>query len=162
MTPVSATTPVPVVPPVPPTVTPVAPPLSTMAEAMVKVPVLFCRTPSVPPAPALPVRFPPVIVCVLLPTEEEAMMVPSTPRVLLPPIVTVIPLYLLAKSLGLFDTYWILIAIYTLSGLPLVVWVCWSRVELGDHTLAEVLSGAVMGLVVGGLGFWAFLAALHS
>ncbi|WP_370943049.1 phosphatase PAP2 family protein [Amycolatopsis sp. cg5] len=46
--------------------------------------------------------------------------------------------------------------------LPLVVWVCWSRVELGDHTPAEVLSGAVMGLVVGGLGFWAILAAIRG
>lgn len=42
---------------------------------------------------------------------------------MLPPIVTVIPLFLLAQALGILDTYWILIAIYTLSGLPLVVWV---------------------------------------
>ena len=42
---------------------------------------------------------------------------------MLPPIVSVIPLYLLAKMLGIFDTYWILIAVYTLAGLPFVVWV---------------------------------------
>ncbi|MGD9536358.1 MAG: carbohydrate ABC transporter permease [Alphaproteobacteria bacterium] len=42
---------------------------------------------------------------------------------MLPPIVSVIPLYLLAKQLGIFDTYWILIAVYTLAGLPFVVWV---------------------------------------
>ncbi|SDZ09491.1 PAP2 superfamily protein [Amycolatopsis xylanica] len=46
--------------------------------------------------------------------------------------------------------------------LPLVIWVCWSRVELGDHTRSEVLSGAVMGLVVGGFGFWAILAAIQG
>ena len=42
---------------------------------------------------------------------------------MLPPIVSVIPLFLLAKKFGLFDTYTILIAIYTLMGLPFVVWV---------------------------------------
>jgi multiple sugar transport system permease protein len=42
---------------------------------------------------------------------------------MLPPIVSVIPLFLLARQFGLFDTYWILIAIYTLMGLPFVVWV---------------------------------------
>lgn len=42
---------------------------------------------------------------------------------MLPPIVSVIPLFLLAKKLGLFDTHAILIAIYTLMGLPFVVWV---------------------------------------
>lgn len=56
---------------------------------------------------------------------------------MLPPIVTVIPLYLLAKSLGLFDTYWILIAIYTLSGLPLVVWVMRVFVEEIPRSIEE-------------------------
>ena len=42
---------------------------------------------------------------------------------MLPPIVSVIPLFLLAREFGLFDTYWILIAIYILMGLPFVVWV---------------------------------------
>jgi multiple sugar transport system permease protein len=42
---------------------------------------------------------------------------------MLPPIVSVIPLFLLAQKFGLFDTYWILIAVYTLMGLPFVVWV---------------------------------------
>jgi multiple sugar transport system permease protein len=42
---------------------------------------------------------------------------------MLPPIVTVIPYFILARLLGLFDTHILLIAIYTLSGLPFVVWV---------------------------------------
>ncbi|WP_307868183.1 hypothetical protein [Umezawaea beigongshangensis] len=49
------------------------------------------------------------------------------------------------------------------SGLwPLVflvpaVLVAWSRVELGDHTTAQVLAGALMGVVVGGGTFWVLL-----
>ncbi len=42
---------------------------------------------------------------------------------MLPPIVTVIPFFILARLLGLFDTHILLVAIYTLSGLPFVVWV---------------------------------------
>jgi len=42
---------------------------------------------------------------------------------MLPPIVSVIPLFIIARKLGLFDTPWLLIAIYTLNGLPFVVWV---------------------------------------
>ncbi len=42
---------------------------------------------------------------------------------MLPPIVSVIPLFIIAKQLGIFDTPWLLIAVYTLSGLPFVVWV---------------------------------------
>ena len=42
---------------------------------------------------------------------------------MLPPIVTVIPFFILARLLGLFDTHILLIAIYTLAGLPFVVWV---------------------------------------
>lgn len=42
---------------------------------------------------------------------------------LLPPIVSVIPLYLIAKEIGLFDTHLLLIMIYTLAGLPFVVWI---------------------------------------
>jgi multiple sugar transport system permease protein len=42
---------------------------------------------------------------------------------MVPPIVSVIPLFILARKLGIFDTYWILIAIYTSMGLPLAVWV---------------------------------------
>ena len=42
---------------------------------------------------------------------------------MLPPIVSVIPLFILAKQLGIFDTPLLLIAVYTLSGLPFVVWV---------------------------------------
>ncbi|MFO1091325.1 MAG: carbohydrate ABC transporter permease [Hyphomicrobiales bacterium] len=42
---------------------------------------------------------------------------------MLPPMVSVIPLFMIAKALGVFDTPWLLIAIYTLNGLPFVVWV---------------------------------------
>ncbi len=42
---------------------------------------------------------------------------------LLPPIVSVIPLYLLSKWLGIFDTHLVLILIYALAGLPFVVWI---------------------------------------
>jgi hypothetical protein len=40
---------------------------------------------------------------------------------------------------------------------PLVVWVCWSRVALRDHTAPQVSWGAVLGFVVGGLGYWVLL-----
>jgi multiple sugar transport system permease protein len=42
---------------------------------------------------------------------------------MLPPIVSVVPMFILARWLGVFDTYWLLIAAYALSGLPFVVWV---------------------------------------
>ncbi|WP_292097801.1 carbohydrate ABC transporter permease, partial [Mesorhizobium sp.] len=42
---------------------------------------------------------------------------------MLPPMVSVIPLFIIAKQLGIFDTPWLLIAVYTLNGLPFVVWV---------------------------------------
>lgn len=32
--------------------------------------------------------------------------------------------------------------------------VAWSRVELGDHTTAQVLAGTAMGVIVGGGSFW--------
>lgn len=43
--------------------------------------------------------------------------------------------------------------------LLLVLWVCWSRVHLHDHTLSEALSGVVLGLVAGG-GYWLVATAL--
>jgi hypothetical protein len=39
-------------------------------------------------------------------------------------------------------------------------WVAWSRVALRDHTTPEVLAGLLMGVVVGGGGYWALLTAL--
>ena len=42
---------------------------------------------------------------------------------MMPPMVSVIPLLLIARQLGVFDTPWFLIAIYALNGLPFVVWV---------------------------------------
>ncbi len=47
----------------------------------------------------------------------------------------------------------ILAAAYTAWLLPLllvVASVCWSRVRLGDHTVAQVTVGTVLGIVVGG------------
>jgi hypothetical protein len=43
----------------------------------------------------------------------------------------------------------------------LIAWVAWSRVRLGDHTTAEVLAGLLMGVVVGGGGYWVLLTALR-
>ncbi|WP_158225465.1 carbohydrate ABC transporter permease [Rhizobium sp. 11515TR] len=42
---------------------------------------------------------------------------------MLPPIVSVIPMFIIARQLGIFDTPWLLTAAYALSGLPFVVWV---------------------------------------
>jgi multiple sugar transport system permease protein len=42
---------------------------------------------------------------------------------MLPPIVSVIPLFIIARWLGVFDTPWLLIAVYALTGLPFVVWI---------------------------------------
>lgn len=42
---------------------------------------------------------------------------------MLPPIVSVIPMFIIARQLGIFDTPWLLIAAYALAGLPFVVWV---------------------------------------
>lgn len=40
-----------------------------------------------------------------------------------------------------------------------VAWVVWPRIALRDHTSPEVLAGSVMGVVVGGGGYWGPLAA---
>lgn len=42
---------------------------------------------------------------------------------MLPPIVAVVPLFVLGKNLGLFNTHGYVIAIYTLFSLPFAVWV---------------------------------------
>ncbi len=42
---------------------------------------------------------------------------------MLPPIVSVIPMFIIARQMGIFDTPWLLTAAYALSGLPFVVWV---------------------------------------
>ncbi|KZB88588.1 hypothetical protein [Amycolatopsis regifaucium] len=41
-----------------------------------------------------------------------------------------------------------------------VGWVCWSRVELEDHTTAEVSVGTLVGLMVGGGAYAALVPAL--
>jgi hypothetical protein len=50
-----------------------------------------------------------------------------------------------------FGPWWLLLT------LP-AAFVTWSRVELGDHTTAQVLGGTAMGLVVGGGSFWLLLS----
>jgi multiple sugar transport system permease protein len=42
---------------------------------------------------------------------------------MLPPIATAVPLFLIAKTLGLLDTYWLICTVDAVGGLPLVVWV---------------------------------------
>jgi multiple sugar transport system permease protein len=42
---------------------------------------------------------------------------------MMPAIVSVIPLFMIARELGVFDTPWLLIVVYALNGLPFVVWV---------------------------------------
>ncbi|MBB5959380.1 membrane-associated phospholipid phosphatase [Saccharothrix tamanrassetensis] len=44
--------------------------------------------------------------------------------------------------------------LWTLVFSPAVALVGWSRVALGDHTVAQVVGGVALGLVVGGLTFW--------
>lgn len=36
-----------------------------------------------------------------------------------------------------------------LFGWPVLIAVCWSRVRLGDHTVAQVISGGVVGAIIG-------------
>ncbi|MEU4804768.1 hypothetical protein [Actinosynnema sp. NPDC023587] len=44
--------------------------------------------------------------------------------------------------------------LWTLVFAPAVALVGWSRVALRDHTVGQVVGGAVLGFVVGGLSFW--------
>ncbi|NUT54187.1 MAG: hypothetical protein HOV94_43885 [Saccharothrix sp.] len=43
---------------------------------------------------------------------------------------------------------------WLLAVVVLVALVAWSRVELGDHTSAQVTAGAVLGAIVGGIPYW--------
>ncbi|WP_199441445.1 hypothetical protein [Umezawaea beigongshangensis] len=43
---------------------------------------------------------------------------------------------------------------------PAVVLVCWSRVELRDHTTAQVWVGAAVGVLAGGLPHWALVTTV--
>ena len=42
---------------------------------------------------------------------------------MVPPIVTAVPIFLLARRIGLFNTYGLVVALYVLFNLPFVVWV---------------------------------------
>ncbi len=44
--------------------------------------------------------------------------------------------------------------LWTLVFAPAVALVAWSRVAVGDHTVAQVIGGVVLGVVVGGITFW--------
>lgn len=48
---------------------------------------------------------------------------------LIPPIAAVVPLYLVASSVNLVDTVWILIIIYTALNVPLAVWLLKSYID---------------------------------
>lgn len=56
---------------------------------------------------------------------------------MLPPIVTVIPMFVIAKKLGILDTHFLLIAIYVLSALPFVVWVMRVFIEEIPRSIEE-------------------------
>ncbi|MBY8852532.1 hypothetical protein K7G98_31595, partial [Saccharothrix sp. MB29] len=43
---------------------------------------------------------------------------------------------------------------WVLLASPAVALVAWSRVALGHHTVPQVVVGAVMGAIVGGIAFW--------
>lgn len=49
---------------------------------------------------------------------------------------------------------------WLLQVVPTVI-VCWSRAELGDHTRAQVIWGAVVGLLTGGTSFFLLIGALN-
>ncbi|MCX6089184.1 MAG: carbohydrate ABC transporter permease [Candidatus Atribacteria bacterium] len=53
--------------------------------------------------------------------EDIAFWILSTR--MLPPVASVIPIYLIASNLGLLDTYTILIALYASFNIPYVVWI---------------------------------------
>lgn len=48
---------------------------------------------------------------------------------MIPPIVTVIPIFLLAQKYGLYNTYGLVIALYVLFNLPFVIWVMKSFID---------------------------------
>ncbi len=56
---------------------------------------------------------------------------------MIPPIVTVVPIYLLARNLGLLDTRLVLIIMYTFMNLPLSVWLIKSFLEDIPRELEE-------------------------
>lgn len=53
---------------------------------------------------------------------RDRMMVALLATRLLPPVVIVIPVYVMAQAMGGVDTWWVLIAVYTATSLPLALW----------------------------------------
>jgi sorbitol/mannitol transport system permease protein len=66
---------------------------------------------------------------------------------MLPPVGVIVPLYVIFKNLGLFDTYRGLIILYTAMNLPLVVWMMRSF-------LADLPYEAIEAARIDGAGLW--------
>jgi len=60
------------------------------------------------------------------------------------PIILAVPFFLIARSLNLIDTYWVLVFIYLTFNLPLVVWICSDQMRNIPRELDEaaVIDGA--------------------
>lgn len=67
-----------------------------------------------------------------------------------PPMVSVVPLFILAGNLGLFDTYPILIVPYAAINLPIAVWILRSSILQIPYALQEAA-------MLDGLGRWGIL-----
>ena len=63
---------------------------------------------------------------------------------MLPPIVVMLPIFIMFSAIGLLDTYPSLIIEYVVFGLPWVVWLMWSFFEAIPHSIFEAaqLDGA--------------------
>ncbi|RKT53986.1 hypothetical protein [Saccharothrix australiensis] len=59
-----------------------------------------------------------------------------------------------AVAAGALGVLIVTFGLWTLVFSPAVALVGWSRVALGDHTVAQVVGGGAFGLVVGGVAFW--------
>jgi len=70
---------------------------------------------------------------------------------LIPPVSLLIPLYILVKDLGLYNTYWALIVPYTAFGIPISVFIIAAFLKSIPKELEE--AGIVDGLTVYGLLF---------
>lgn len=62
---------------------------------------------------------------------------------LIPPIAALVPLYMTMFSLGILDTWWVLILIYTTLGIPFAIWLLKTFMEAipRDITEASVVDG---------------------
>ncbi|SAL66126.1 ABC transporter permease [Caballeronia peredens] len=92
---------------------------------------------------------------------------------ILPPVVTVIPIYLMFKSAGLLDTHLALIITYATANLPIVVWLMFDffdgvpreieeSAQIDGATRFAILFGIVLPLVAPGLVATALLVLILS